>query len=606
MLRGHLITWAAALGLAAGTAGAQDSGSSAHTEVFFGDTHLHTALSPDAYFLGNRTADPDTAYRFARGLPAIHPYHRARMRLETPLDFVVIADHAEMMGVPWGLGSGDAIVAETDSGRRFLDMLRAGDDVAVFEEFIGRIGSGEPFADLDTEEIRRTYWERGLDAAARHDEPGRFTTFVGWEWTSTPGGNNLHRVVFTPADPDAARQFLPYSSFDSARPEDLWKWLDDTSYRTGIDFVAIPHNSNLSGGLMFDSTDSDGVALTTEYARTRMRWEPVVEATQIKGDSETHPSVSPDDPFADFETFQHMLSVAEVEAAGEPDPAADYVRSGLKRGLSVEGELEANPYKFGLVGSTDSHTGFATAEEGNFGGKVALDSIPENKIGEVALGIEGSDMSASGLAAVWAERNDRASIFAAFKRKEVYATTGTRIRVRFFGGWGFEPEDADSFQLARTGYEKGVPMGGDLAHAPTDASPTFLIQAMMDPVGAKLDRMQVVKGWIDALGEQHERVYDVALSDGRKLEDGVAPPVGNTVDLETGTWTNSIGDAQLATVWTDPDFLSSQRAFYYVRVLEIPTPRHTLLDALALDREIEGVPETIQERAYTSPIWYTP
>jgi hypothetical protein len=581
------------------------------TQLFWGDTHLHTSFSPDAYFFGNRTAGPDDAYRYAKGGPIVHPYHRARIRIETPLDFLVVADHAEMMGVPYKLFQGDPALAETETGKRLVAMVQQGKNQDVFLEFVDRINKGEPYADLDNAEVKRSIWSESNQSAERNNEPGAFTAFIGWEWTSTPDGKNLHRVVFTPAGIEQSSQFVPYSSFDSGRPEDLWDWLDETSSRVGADFIAIPHNSNISGGLMFDAVDSDGRPISADYARQRMRWEGVVEMTQIKGDSETHPSLSPNDEFADFESFEHLIDAeAMAQGGGIQFQAGDFARPALLRGLAIEDGVGVNPYKFGMIGATDSHTTAASAEEQNFHGKTAFDSTPENTFAEY-LRIKGfgADMSAAGLAGVWSEANTRDSLFAAFKRKEVYATTGPRIRLRFFGGWDFAPADAASPALARLGYEKGVPMGGDLTAAPAGGAPSFLIHAAKDPKGANLDRVQVVKGWLGSDGAPQERVYDVVWSDGRTPgSEGNLPPVGNTVDLATGFYTNTIGDAQLATVWTDPDFDAARRAFYYVRVLQIPTPRHTLYDAIALgmDPAETGHPPTLQERAYSSPIWYTP
>jgi hypothetical protein len=581
------------------------------TQLFWGDTHLHTSFSPDAYFFGNRTTVPDDAYRYAKGGPIVHPYHRARIRIETPLDFLVVADHAEMMGVPYKLFQGDPALAETENGKRFISMVEEGKGQEVFLEFVERINKGEPYADLDNEEVKRSIWSESNQSAERNNEPGVFSAFIGWEWTSTPDGKNLHRVVFTPEGIEKSSRYVPYSSFDSGRPEDLWSWLDETSEQIDADFIAIPHNSNISGGLMFDEVDSDGRPISADYARQRMRWEQVVEMTQIKGDSETHPSLSPTDEFADFESFEHLI---DAEALGQEGGfqfhAGDFVRPALLRGLAIEAGGGVNPYKFGMIGATDSHTTAASAEEKNFHGKTAFDSTPENTFGEF-LGIKGfgADMSAAGLAGVWASENTRHSIFAAFKRKEVYATTGPRIRLRFFGGWDFAAADAASTGLAKIGYDKGVPMGGDLTAAPAGGAPSFLIHAAKDPKGANLDRVQIVKGWLGADGAPQERVYDVAWSDDRTAgPEGGLPPVGNTVDLATGFYTNTIGDAQLAAVWSDPDFEPATRAFYYVRVLQIPTPRHTLYDAIALgmDPAETNHPPTIQERAYSSPIWYTP
>ncbi|MBW2190203.1 MAG: DUF3604 domain-containing protein, partial [Deltaproteobacteria bacterium] len=438
-----------------------------------------------------------------------------------------------------------------------------------------------------------------------------FTSFIGWEWTSTPTGKNLHRVVFIPQGGEVASKFIPYSSFDSDRPEDLWAWLEETSSRTGATFTAIPHNSNISGGLMFNDVDSEGRPITAEYARTRMKWEPVIEVTQIKGDSETDPILSPTDEFADFAPFKHMIDSESLKSGAEPQPApGDFARAALGRGLQIEAKVGANPYKFGMIGSTDSHTGMASAEENNFHGKTAFDSTPANEF-NTFLGIKGfgADMSAAGLAGVWAEANNRDALFEAFQRKEVYASTGPRIRVRFFGGWSFADDDAAKKNIAQIGYGSGVPMCGALTQAPEGKAPRFLIYAIKGPRGANLDRVQIVKGWLREDGKTEEKVYNVAWSDDRRLDaDGSLTRVGSTVDLTTGRYTNEIGDAQLSVVWQDPDFDPAARAFYYLRVLEIPTPRHTLYDAIALgmDPKETGHPSTIQERAYSSPIWYTP
>ncbi|MGD8607687.1 MAG: DUF3604 domain-containing protein [Myxococcales bacterium] len=581
-------------------------------EVFWGDTHLHTSYSPDAYFFGNTTADPETAYRYAKGIPVMHPYTRAKIQIHTPLDFLVVADHAEMMGVPLRLFQGDERLTKTATGQRFMKMVSDGKNQEVFFEFITAINKNEPFQDLASEDVQRSVWADSVAITERHNDPGKFTSFIGWEWTSTPDGKNLHRVVFIPQGADTAAKFLPYSSFDSSRPEDLWAWLETTSEKTGARFVAIPHNSNISGGLMFPEVDSDGRPITAEYARTRMRWEPVIEVTQIKGDSETDPILSPNDDFADFEPFRHAIDTEAIQSGAGPAPAdpGDFARSALKRGLEIEAKVGANPYKFGMIGSTDSHTGMASTEEDNFWGKTAFDSTPKNTFATY-LGIKGfgADMSAAGLAGVWSEENTREALFEAIRRKEVYASTGPRVRLRFFGGWDFKTKDAGKKNLAEVGYKAGVPMGGDLTAAPKGKAPRFLVYAIKDPRGPNLDRIQIVKGWLDANGSGQERVYDVVWSGDRALSsDGKLEPVGNTVDLTTGMYKNDIGAPQLASVWEDPDFDAGARAFYYVRVLQIPTPRHTLYDAIALDMDPSetGHPATIQERAYSSPIWYTP
>jgi hypothetical protein len=537
------------------------------------------------------------------------------------------------MGVVPMILQGDPRVASTETGGRYVQMAAEGREIDVFGELIAQINGVVPVSqDLNSPEISSSVWAEIMDAADRHYEPGKFTAFMGWEWSSTPQGQNLHRVVVMKGNKDNGSTFIPYTSLDSNRPEDLWDWLTATSASSGADFLAIPHNSNISGGLMFPLVDSDGRGVNPEYARLRMRWEPVVEMTQIKGDSETHPRLSPNDEFADFETYEHLIAVEGAEAPSmfgegflsalsDEDRAiiesqedaiverGDYARTALLRGLVLDDRIGTNPYKFGMIGSTDSHTAMASAEEDNFHGKMAIDSVPENKSEDIIPGTPGWDMGAAGLAAVWAEENTRESIFDAIQRKEVYATTGTRIGLRFFGGFNFRNRDARARDIAATGYDKGVPMGGDLTAAPNGRAPSFLIRAVKGPVDANLDRVQVIKGWLNDDNLPEERVYNVAMSDGREVDaDGKVTPVGNTVDISSGHYTNSIGDAELVAVWTDPDFDPAQRAFYYVRVLQIPTPRHTLYDAIALGIPVEetGHPATIQERAYSSPIWYTP
>lgn len=588
-----------------------NAASAQDTNLYWGDTHLHTNLSPDAYVLRNTTATPDDAYMFAKGAPVIDANSRAKIKIETPLDFLVVADHAEYVGIPKMLWENDERLMNTKIGQRYAKLIADGKGQQVFFEMIEQINTNKPEKDLASDSLRASVWEEIYTAADRHNEPGKFTAFIGWEWSSIPLGQNLHRIVFMPQGADVAKQFLPYSAIDSDIESKFWAWLDKTSKQTGADFVAIPHNGNISNGLMFAKTDRAGNPINANYAKTRSRWEPVIETTQIKGDSEAHPGLSPEDEFADFETYEHLIKMDDSDS-GSIDEArsGSYTRAGLKRGLEFEEKIGVNPFKYGMIGSTDAHTGYSSAEEDNFWGKFSLDSIPDNKKGkELAPGVEGWDMSASGLAAVWAEENTRESITQAFKRREVYGTSGPRIGLRFFGGWGFSAQDSKAKDLAGVGYNKGVPMGGDLAKAPNDKAPSFLIQAVKDPKHANLDRVQVVKGWIGSNGKSQEKVYNVAWSENRQLDGkGKLAAVGNTVDLATGLYSNEIGTKELVTVWEDPDFNASQRAFYYVRVLQIPTPRNSTYDAIALgiDPKDTGKPLTIQERAYSSPIWYTP
>ncbi|MYE11968.1 MAG: DUF3604 domain-containing protein [Gammaproteobacteria bacterium] len=599
---------------------------SAETKLLWGDTHLHTSYSIDAFFNNNLSVDPDYAYRFAKGIPVMHPYHRAWMRLEAPLDFLVVSDHAEFIGglrsiyldgLPReDVGFVDSIrnwyatgqlrgVIDTGQGPAFFrDILPPGADPREIAAGWGDGGGG--LLPALSPGVFRAAWEEIVDAAEAHYQPGTFTSLIGWEWTSAPGGANLHRVVLTDAGAEQVLGFQPVSAAESPYPEDLWAWLDETSAATGVRFLSIPHNPNVSKGLMFPDITLRGEPVDADHARARMRWERIVEVTQIKGDSEAHPLLSPDDEFADFETFPFHLQGDTQEYAPE---AGDYARSALRRGLARGAAVGINPFQFGMIGSTDSHSGLSTAAEDDFGGKMATDSIPERKDDVVISGFAtGWTMSASGLAAVWAEENTREAIVDAMHRRETYGTSGPRIRVRFFGGWEFSETDLEAEDVAATGYGKGVPMGGELRTAPDGAAPRFLAVAYKDPSGANLDRVQIVKGWLDADGATHERVFDVAWSgDRRPGADGKLPPVGNTVDLETARYANSIGAATLSTVWEDPSFDAGQPSFYYVRVIEIPTPRHTLYDALALGRGVPDYgPSTLQERAYTSPIWYRP
>lgn len=629
----------------ASSAGAQ----SYPDELLWGDTHLHTNLSTDAYFLANRSGDADTAYRFAKGEPVIHPYHRARIQLKTPHDFLAVTDHAELLGAPYSLLTlNDKRLTRTRLGRQLIKSYEAGDIRGTFGLFIFAINSSDIddsarppkiglatalrwrfmdlirpadremraqrwvqsdpslIADLANKDILNTMWARNMDAAERHNAPGKFTTLVGWEYSPTPDGANLHRIVLSSMSPASAKTFYPFSSDDSGDPEDLWRWLETMRGSTRADFISIPHNSNISKGRMFATVDSDGRPIDAAYARLRAAWEPIAEVTQIKGTSETHPNLSPDDEFAGFEFFNRLI---EARADAQQTPTVekgDYIRSALKTGLEIEQAIGVNPFKLGMIGSTDSHSGLSTAEEDNFGGKMAIDSTPENKESGLGGQVSGWEMSASGLAAVWARENTRAEIIGAMARREVYGTTGPKIAVRFFGGFGFTPADAAASDLAAIGYAKGVPMGGDLTAAPS--APSFLVQAVKDPLGANLDRVQIIKGWLGADGATHEEVNDVVWSGDRVIgTDGKLPPVGDTVDLSSALYTNTIGAPELVAVWTDPAFDPEERAFYYVRVLQIPTPRNSLYDSVALQKPPpEGEAVTIQERAYTSPIWYAP
>jgi hypothetical protein len=592
------------------------------TRLLWGDTHLHTNNSFDAFLNGNKSVSPDDAYRFAQGEPVIHAYNRTRVQLETPLDFLVVSDHAEFLGgikdiyndgiglenpgpieklVLWYREREIREAIDSGKGPAFFGNIlpKPGDPREAVKTYVEDLGDPVPGADVSA----RNAWHRLLETADRHNNPGTFTAFSGWEWSSQPGGANLHRVVISNADAASGRQFMPFSSTDSPYPEDLWRWLSTTENETGVRFLAIPHNANVSKGVMFDTKTLRGDAIDRDYATLRIRYERVTEVTQIKGDSETHESLSPDDEFAKFETYAHYLSTAKEEYVVRP---GDYVRSALKTGLKLGADIGVNPFKVGMVGSTDSHTGLSTAEEPNFWGKFAYDSVPENKAANALGNASGWNMSASGLAAVWATENSRESIMDAMYRREVYATTGTRIQVRLFGGWQFTTGDLRDINT--TGYEKGVPMGGTLTDSTAgDSSPTFMIFASRDPLGANLDRVQIIKGWLDESGNMHERVFDVVWSDDQRQVEGKLARMPDNVDLRTARTTSEHGATQLSVVWADPDFDSNNPAFYYARVLQVPTARHSLMDRIALGKEnADDYPDVIQERAYTSPIWYAP
>ena len=596
-------------------------------QIYWGDTHLHTNRSFDAFTNRNFSVGPDEAYRFARGLPVEHPGHKARVQLETPLDFLVVSDHAEFLGavrhvynegLPTnGLGWGQKIklwysqylirdAIKTGNGREFFySQLPDPYDTPqeAVSEWEKNIGTSV-FPKMPV--IEDKAWSDIADAAEANNMPGEFSAILGWEYSLIPGGANLHRVVMTDLDGESVKVFQPFGSDDSMYPEDLWAWLDETSQQTGGNFIAIPHNSNISKGAMFDTITMRNEPVGPAYAQIRKRWEPIVEITQYKGDSETHPSLSPEDPFADFEDYPFYIQKGWSEYKPEK---GDFIRSALLRGMQLEQEIGINPYQFGVIGSTDAHTGLAAAEENNFHGKFATDSTPEMKLykwSDNANSSFGWAMGAQGLAAVWAEENTREGILAAMKRRETYATTGSRIGLRFYGGFSIDESLLHATELPADGVNL-VPMGGEL-NAVDARPPTFIVHAMADPKSGALDRIQIVKGWINPQGEALERVFDVAWSsDDRLNPDGSLSPVPSTVNLETGAWSNEDGAASLSTAWQDPDFDPAIQAFYYARVLEIPTPRHSLLDKIALGGEVDTRrPDVIQERAYSSAIWYQP
>jgi Protein of unknown function (DUF3604) len=590
------------------------------TRPFFGDTHLHTSFSMDAGAAGARLT-PRDAYRFARG-EEITASSNQPVKLSRPLDFLVVADHSDGFGFFPLLMGGDPELLATPQGRKWYDLIKGGKGAEAAFDIIQSFSANNMPMGFPVPGTRsyRSAWKEVIAAAEAYNDPGRFTTFIGFEWTVNTGGNNLHRNIIFRENGAKASLVEPYTTIKplgSDNPEDLWKWMAATEEKTGSEVLAIAHNGNLSNGTMFPIVEAFGKKIDKNYVETRAKWERIYEVTQMKGDGETHPFLSPNDEFADFERWD-KANLAVTQAKTKDMLEFEYARSALKNGLVLEAKLGTNPYKFGMIGSTDAHTGLAAVEEENFFGKVTIsEPNPERLHGKfmenpkIGIKIMDWEVSSSGYAAVWATENTREAIFDAMQRRETYATTGPRMLVRFFGGWEFEPGDASNRMPAAIGYGKGVPMGGDLQQAPAGKAPSFLVGALKDPIGANLDRIQIIKGWLDAKGEVHEKIYDVAWGDADKRKPdartGKLPPVGSTVDVANATWTNTIGEPELITVWKDPEFDPKQRAFYYARILEIPTPRWTAYDAKRFGtKPLPGTTMSLQERAYTSPIWYTP
>jgi len=583
--------------------------------VFFGDTHLHTSYSTDAGMVGD-TLGPEEALRFARGEQIISSTG-VPARLIKPLDFLVVADHAENLGLAPMIEESDPELLRDPMGKKYHDLVKSGNGWEAYQLWKK---SGAALKDsMPNPALQRTAWERIIDAVDKYNEPGVFTAFHGFEWTSTPDLRNLHRNVIFRDGAQEARQVVPLSIFDTVDPEKLWDYMEAYEKKTGGKALAIPHGGNLSQGLMFAVERMSGEPIDAAYAKRRMRWEPLYEATQIKGDGEAHPMLSPTDEFADY--YQWDKGDFGLNPKKPEMLPHEYARSALKLGLEQEQKLGVNPFKFGMIGSSDSHTSLASTREENFFGKFAgaepgsehrfddlvTQDLREN--GDGSLNVYHWESLASGLAGVWARENTREALWDAMARKEVYATTGTRMLVRVFAGWDFKPDEVHRPDFAPQGYQRGVPMGGDLSAAPEGAKPKFMVRALRDPDGANLDRIQIIKGWIDADGKSHERIFDVAVSDGRTIgKDGrCMTPVGDTVDVANASFTNTIGDALLGGYWEDPGFDPTQRAFYYVRVLEIPTPSWIAYDEKMFGtRAPKEALRKQQERAYTSPIWYSP
>ncbi|HTN50597.1 MAG TPA: DUF3604 domain-containing protein [Burkholderiaceae bacterium] len=590
------------------------------TRVLWGDTHVHTSNSPDAFAGGNRFT-PEETFRIARGAEVISATGLPA-KLARPLDFIVISDHSEALGLMRQVYEGHPAFAADPTLQRWGRMMKAGGTEArdAMVEMISGQSSGKlPTAITDPKSIgpiMKSVWEQYTATADKYNEPGRFTTIIGYEWTPQPGGDNLHRNVLFRDGKGRADQVLPFSSWNSDDPEKLWAWMESYEQKTGGRILAIPHNANLSNGRMFETKTFTGAPLTRDYAERRRRWEPIHELVQIKGASESHPLMAPTDEFIGYGIAGWDLGNLTLE--GKPLSKdmmpTNYVREGLKRGIEQQGAIGVNPFKFGVIGSSDVHNSIPSVQEDNFFGKFPSQEPSPGRWEEVSTLGQSKERRytwqdlAAGYAAVWATDNTREAIWEAFMRKETYATSGTRMTVRFFGGWDYTAADAKSRSLADTGYAKGVPMGGDLSAMPAGKSPTFIVAALKDPTGANLDRIQIIKGWVDASGKAQEKIYDVVWSGNRKPgKDGKLPPVGDTVDVAAATWTNTIGATELAAVWKDPDFKVNQRAFYYARVIEIPTPRWTAYDQVRFGVKMgKDVPMTVQERAWTSSIWYTP
>ena len=591
---------------------------------YFGDQHVHTSYSMDAALFGNKLG-LEEAWRFARG-EEVTSSTGIPVKLARPLDWMAIADHSDQMGFAGDIIKGSPEVMKSEQGKKWATAMSKGGqtsvDAGIDLVYTFAQGKMDPYL---TETYApgspkyNTIWQKMVKAADQYNEPGRFTAFIGYEWTSLASGGNMHRNVIFRDGADKASQVVPFTMqepYGSNDPLKLYKWMEKYESKTGGSVLAIAHNGNLSNGIMFPvGKQFTGRKLDKFYVESRARWEPLYEVTQIKGDGEAHPILSPDDEFADYYTWDDAnLDMSKLKT--NDMLGYEYAREAMKNGLVLEKKFGTNPYKIGMAAGTDAHTSLASIEEENFFGKHPGSEpsaermsglFQESKLGQR----KDYEMAAAGLTAVWATENTRDSIYDAMKRKEVYATTGTRMAIRFFGGWDFTKDDINSRHLAFVGYEKGVPMGGDLKPVKGKKAPVFMVAALRDPIGANLDRVQIVKGWLDKKGKTHEKIYDVVWSGDRKINSkGKLPPVGNTVNVKAANWTNTIGAPELLTVWTDPDFNAKESAFYYARVLEIPTPTWIAYDAFRFGIELSEIPKEAktveQERGYTTPIWYNP
>jgi len=576
-------------------------------QVFFGEQHLHTQNSPDAFAMGTRNTTDD-AYNFAKGMAVKKNTSGKMVQKKTPYDWCAVTDHAEYFGVFPQFADPKSELMTKLKDNPLVKMIMSGDEKKGDEAF-GKIAAtlteNKPDPDFDDPQIIQSAWQKHIDITNKHNDPGTFTTLIAFEWTSIPANQNLHRNVFFRGDKGPV---APFSAFDSNRPEDLWTYVE-VQRDMGHQVFAIPHNGNLSNGLMFAPRTSEGQPIDARYAERRASIEVATEIIQVKGQSDTHPALSPNDEFAGFEQQYRNLIGTNPPVVSRINYG--YVREALINGVGYQEYLGVNPFKYGIVAGADAHTGFSDNEEFNYtGAHGAVDSTPQKRLsgsGQTA-GEPAMNFGSPGATAVWADENTRAGIFDAIQRKETYGTSGTLIRLRFFGGWGYPSDLMSSPNWVRDAYQGGVPMGGDLPPMGGVKAPTFVVRALKDPDSGNLDRIQIIKGWYEN-GYPQEKVYDVAWSDHRTPDatTGKLPPVGNTVNIKEATFSNSIGDTQLSAVWTDPDFKPEHHAVYYVRVLEIPTPRWSTYDAKELGVDPPaGVAATIQERAWSSPIWYTP
>jgi hypothetical protein len=566
--------------------------------AYFGDLHLHSGYSMDAFAMGTRTT-PDDAYRYAMG-ETVEYFGKPQKRL-VPLDFLALTDHAEYLGVGPETINPNGVFAKTDW---YTNMTSKDPAVAAaaFHKVVGTFVTNEPLPELSDPKLLRSTWTNYQATAERYNKPGRFTSFIGFEWTSAPEFQNLHRcVIFADKGPE-----IPFSAFDSLDPEKLWGYLEAQRSK-GLDVIAVPHNGNASNGLMFNTRDMSGKPLTLEYAERRMANEPLAEIIQGKGQSDTSPAISPTDEFANFEPWKYLIGTSTPAKSA----TGSFIRQAYGVGQELQSKIGANPFKYGIEAGTDFHSALSSTEASNYPGSHGLqDSDPKTVISATTSigGEPPTSLGSGGLTGVWAEENTRESLFAAMKRKETFGTSGVRIKIRMFAGWNYPKDITKNTDWVKAAYDGGIPMGGDL-HAPsTKTAPMFIVHAMKDPNSGNLDRIQIIK-ISTKNGKSTEKIYDVVWGGDRRPDPktGKVPAVGNTVDVKTATFTNSIGAPELVGEWTDPSFDPQASATYYARVLEIPTPRWSTYWAAKLNLPPNpGVPATVQQRAWTSPIWYTP